>query len=190
MNKRNKEETKRNIIAAAEKIFCEKGFLNASTLHIAKKAGVAHGTVFFHFPNKADLIIETIYSILHELAISLDKEARSTKNIKKLCNIYLKEVENKSNFYQIIAKELPLLPIEVQRTVFASLSGFSVHFVEVIQDKQNFKKAYKFPPKIAMFYWFGLVNYLYSYSELLGTKKLKRKEKLEIIEFFIRAIIK
>jgi AcrR family transcriptional regulator len=47
---------KAKIIRAAAKLFAEKGFSSTSTSEIAEAAGVAHGTVFYHFKTKEGLL--------------------------------------------------------------------------------------------------------------------------------------
>lgn len=188
MLKRNKERTKQKIVNSAICEFMKKGFLKASTIEIAKNAKVAHSTVFFYFPTKAELIISSIYSKLQKLGDRLDEESRETKNIRKLCNIFITEIQRNDRFYSRLVKELPLLPISTQRVVFASLSGFSVHFVNVIYKGQRAGKFRRFKPRIAMYFWFGMINYLYSYSKLLGTRKLRKKDLDEIIRFFTKSL--
>lgn len=53
----NKEKTKQAILAAALKLFAEKGFYNTSTRAISRKAGIAEGTLFNYFPTKEDLAL-------------------------------------------------------------------------------------------------------------------------------------
>jgi AcrR family transcriptional regulator len=59
------------ILAAAGAVFAERGPA-ASTEEVARRAGVAVGTVFRHFPTKRDLLV----AILKELLARLDTEAR------------------------------------------------------------------------------------------------------------------
>ena len=56
-NKRQiqKEETRKKIIEAAYRVYSKSGF-NARTDIIAKEAGIAHGSIFSHFPTVDDLI--------------------------------------------------------------------------------------------------------------------------------------
>ncbi|AXB47036.1 TetR/AcrR family transcriptional regulator [Amycolatopsis albispora] len=63
---RNRER----ILAAAEEVFAEQG-ASASTEEVARRAGVAVGTVFRHFPAKADLVA----AILKNLLAGLKAEA-------------------------------------------------------------------------------------------------------------------
>jgi len=53
----NKEKTKQAILAAALKLFAEKGFYNTSTRAISRKAGIAEGTLFNYFETKEDLAL-------------------------------------------------------------------------------------------------------------------------------------
>ncbi len=50
-------EKQKNIIKAAIELFAEKGFSATSTSEIAKRAGVAEGTIFRHYKTKKDLLM-------------------------------------------------------------------------------------------------------------------------------------
>lgn len=54
------------ILAAAEKVFAEQG-PSASTEEVARRAGVAIGTVFRHFPTKNDLLRAIMKDLLQRL---------------------------------------------------------------------------------------------------------------------------
>jgi len=49
---------KQAIIEAATRLFAENGFYQTATIDIAETAGVAHGTLFYHFKNKEGIIYE------------------------------------------------------------------------------------------------------------------------------------
>ena len=53
----NKEKTKQAILAAALKLFAEKGFYKTSTRAISRKAGIAEGALFNYFETKEDLAL-------------------------------------------------------------------------------------------------------------------------------------
>lgn len=50
-------EKQQRIVDAAIEIFSEKGYSGTSTNEIAKKAGVAEGTIFRHYKTKKDLLL-------------------------------------------------------------------------------------------------------------------------------------
>lgn len=53
----NKEKTKQKILAAALRLFREKGLDATTTREICKKAGIAEGTLFNYFKTKEDLAL-------------------------------------------------------------------------------------------------------------------------------------
>ena len=66
---RPKSEDKRNaILAAATRLFAERGLTAAPTSEISKEAGVAEGTLFTYFKTKDDLINALYREIKLELA--------------------------------------------------------------------------------------------------------------------------
>ncbi|MHC8493134.1 TetR/AcrR family transcriptional regulator [Thalassospira sp. SM2505] len=61
-----REETRQKILEAARSCLEEGDFEGASTREIAKRAGVAEGTIFHHFPTKEELIISCVCTQLAE----------------------------------------------------------------------------------------------------------------------------
>jgi len=57
------EETRSNILSAAERLFYEKGVSNATLDDVAKAAGVTRGAIYWHFSNKTDLFLELYNSV-------------------------------------------------------------------------------------------------------------------------------
>ena len=53
----NKEKTQKAILRAALELFAEKGFYQTTTRAIARKAGIAEGTIFNYFETKEDLAL-------------------------------------------------------------------------------------------------------------------------------------
>jgi AcrR family transcriptional regulator len=61
----NKDKTRRAILAAALDIFAVKGFHQATTRAISRRAGIAEGTLFNYFETKEDL---ALYFLQQELS--------------------------------------------------------------------------------------------------------------------------
>ena len=57
MMKRNTEKYQQ-ILSAAVKVFAEQGFFQSTVAQIAKRAGVADGTIYLYFKNKDDILIQ------------------------------------------------------------------------------------------------------------------------------------
>ncbi|MFD1204698.1 MULTISPECIES: TetR/AcrR family transcriptional regulator [Sporosarcina] len=59
-NEASLTDKQKKILLAATEIFAEKGFAATSTNEIAKKAGVAEGTIFRHYKTKKELLLSIV----------------------------------------------------------------------------------------------------------------------------------
>src|SRR5258708_8266107 len=57
------EATRRKILDAAEAVFGEMGYYEASVSEITRKAGVAQGTFYIYFPSKREIFVELVEDI-------------------------------------------------------------------------------------------------------------------------------
>ncbi|WP_338525944.1 TetR family transcriptional regulator [Pseudomonas batumici] len=83
MARRTKEEaqeTRRQILEAAEKAFYERGVARTTLGDIATLAGVTRGAIYWHFSNKAELV-QAMLDSLHE---PLDELARASESEDEL----------------------------------------------------------------------------------------------------------
>ena len=46
-----------SLLAAAARVFCEKGYAQATMRDIAAASGMTAGSIYYHFPSKADLLL-------------------------------------------------------------------------------------------------------------------------------------
>src|SRR5579884_763575 len=72
------------IMDAAEEVFMEKGYHDASMDEIAARAGIAKGTLYQHFPGKEDLVfalieraLELFEQAVEQVAAAADLTARA-----------------------------------------------------------------------------------------------------------------
>jgi AcrR family transcriptional regulator len=80
----NKEATKKKIVAAALGLFQSKGFDATTTREIARKAGIAEGTVFNYFPTKEDIA-------LHFFELEVDHAINTVRTSPRLKRAPLEE---------------------------------------------------------------------------------------------------
>ena len=92
------ERTRARVLAAAEAEFGEQGFHKASVADIARRAGVAHGTVYLYFPSKEALFAELVREINRQLRAYI---RRATQGLQDRRDIELKGFEA---FFEFIAK--------------------------------------------------------------------------------------
>ncbi len=62
-----KAETRARILDAARALFEEKGYEDTTMRAVATRANVASGTIFVHFADKGELLIEALLEDLHQV---------------------------------------------------------------------------------------------------------------------------
>jgi TetR/AcrR family acrAB operon transcriptional repressor len=78
--KEEAQETRSQILEAAEKAFFERGVARTTLADIATLAGVTRGAIYWHFSNKADLV----QAMLDTLQEPLDEMARASESEEEL----------------------------------------------------------------------------------------------------------
>lgn len=78
--KEEAQETRNQILEAAQRAFHERGVARTTLADIAAMAGVTRGAIYWHFSNKADLF-QAMLDSLHE---PLDALARASENQDEL----------------------------------------------------------------------------------------------------------
>lgn len=144
---KNLTEKQKDIIAAATELFAEKGFAATSTSEIAKKAGVAEGTIFRHYQTKKELLMSIVTPMMVRLIAPtvkkdmnevLDQSFASFEEfIKAMIENRRKFIEKNLPLFRIIIQEIPFHPelkeqfIEyIGKEVFERFSLIVAHFQE------------------------------------------------------------
>jgi len=100
----------RKIISAATKVFAKNGFYNAKVSEIAKKAGIADGTIYIYFKHKDDILIalfeEKMQEVLDNMKKQISLESDPLKKIQRFAFLHLKLIEDNKDMAEIIQVEL------------------------------------------------------------------------------------
>jgi TetR/AcrR family fatty acid metabolism transcriptional regulator len=104
------DEKYRKIIAAATKIFSQKGFFKAKVSEIAREAGIADGTVYIYFKHKDDILIslfeEKMQEVLDNMKEQINQETDPLKKIERFALVHLQLIEDHKDIAEIIQVEL------------------------------------------------------------------------------------
>jgi AcrR family transcriptional regulator len=100
----NKENTRREILEAALKLFSTKGFYNTTTKEISTRAGIAEGTLFNYFKTKEDLALYFFEQEMGGLTqwYSQQKRLRKADLSEKLFAIVHRHLERISPYEEFI----------------------------------------------------------------------------------------
>ena len=80
-------EKKQNILEAAIELFAQKGYANTSTSEIAKRAGVAEGTIFRHYGTKEKLLLAILVPFIKNALPKMAEEIFTEVLAKKPSSI-------------------------------------------------------------------------------------------------------
>jgi len=140
-------DKKQKIAEAAVQLFAEKGYANTSTSEIAKRAGVAEGTIFRHYGTKENLLLSLLLPFLKEslpgMAESVFREI-SSQGMDSFEDFFRALVKNRYQFckdnqeiFRVLVKELmyneeirnEIVPYFTEN-VFQRIRQTIVHFQE------------------------------------------------------------
>jgi AcrR family transcriptional regulator len=108
------------IIQAAIEMFSEKGFAATSTSEIAKKAGVAEGTIFRHYKTKKDLLISIVSPVITKFAVPFMAEKFVSEVFGKESFDDFEKLLRKLiyNRYEFVKKNTPMIKIALQEMAY------------------------------------------------------------------------
>lgn len=66
MPRKRSDDKRQRILEAATRVFARKGYFAARVSDIAKKAGIADGTIYLYFRNKEDILVSLFDGVMSE----------------------------------------------------------------------------------------------------------------------------
>lgn len=103
-------KTKNLIFESAIKIFSESGYRGATMDDIAANAGLAKGTLYYHFTSKEEIfnfIVEEGLKILQNQVIEVQKmDMGPIEKLIKICKIQLTFLYGYTDFFKIVMSQL------------------------------------------------------------------------------------
>ncbi|KIV72736.1 Transcriptional regulator, TetR family [Bacillus mycoides] len=156
-NSDKRNERQMRILEAAVDMFGEKGYASTSTSEIAKRAGVAEGTIFRYYKTKKDLLFAVVMPTLTKFAAPFFVQAFAKEIFKTEYESYevlLRVIiQNRFEFakkhfpmIKILIQEVPFQPelkSEIQQLIETELL---VHFKKLIAKFQEEGEIIELPP--------------------------------------------
>lgn len=111
LDRRSERARKRQrILKAAIEVFSRKGFYHAKISEIARKAGVADGTIYLYFENKDDLLIsifeEEMERIIQRFREELNPIVRADEKLRQFIILHAQMVTAEPDLAHILQIEL------------------------------------------------------------------------------------
>lgn len=118
------EQTRQNLLAAAEQEFGEKGFHTASISSITQRAGVAQGTFYIYFASKEDILRALVRQMGRKVRHSLTEATEAIPNRleqeKHGLEHFLEFAVEHKNLYRIVL-ESQFIDESIHREYFETL---------------------------------------------------------------------
>lgn len=103
-------KTKRLIFESAISVFSESGYNGSTMDEIASRAGVAKGTLYYHFSSKEDIfkfiIAEGMNIINEETEAATSQEENPIEKLKVLCRVELSLVYKNKDFFKVMLSQI------------------------------------------------------------------------------------
>ncbi|QED49511.1 TetR/AcrR family transcriptional regulator [Cytobacillus dafuensis] len=120
------QETREKLLWAAEEVFGQKGYYEASIVNIAQEAKVAQGTFYNYFPSKKDIFDELIRLYSRELRSAIKEEMGQAATYedaqRKGYQAFFNWVRNHRNLYSIVQQAV-VVDQELYRWYYAKLAN-------------------------------------------------------------------
>ena len=191
-NKRQlqKEATREHIIRTATAVYSERGFSTPTNV-ITQEAGLAHGSLFVHFPTREDLQISVLERFAQEVCDELHDLSVKDGSIDEMLRAHIGVLENYELFYRNLISEISALPPETKTFLVSVQSAMSHHFGFAVEKGQKNGTVKDVPLHMLFNTWMGLLNYYLQNGDLFapGSSVLKRY-KDELTDSFVKLILK
>ncbi len=109
---RSDSDIKEIILSAALEIFSKKGYHEATIDEIARRAGVAKGSIYRYFPSKEDLFKSLLESRLEALSekirVIVNSDDHIIDIIKNSIRVYMEFFDENRGFYELLFREKSL----------------------------------------------------------------------------------
>ena len=131
--------SKDEIIAAASRLFVEKGFENTTMQDIAETVGIYKGSLYHHIRSKADLFYEILDMSMKESSKSMRKVRKSDlepeEKFRKIILVHYENILNFSLEYQILLNERRhMLNEKQEKRIRFQMKGYENNIFEVLKE--------------------------------------------------------
>jgi AcrR family transcriptional regulator len=174
-------ETRARLLEAAEQVFAELGYHDASIVKITEAAGVAMGTFYLYFSSKKDVFDELVRDLNRRVRHAM-KEASSRGKTRLEAELlgfgaYFRFTAEHTALYRII-RQAEFVSPEMLRYHYDRLSA---GYVEALREATRTGEAGAIDPEVTAYALMGM-------GELIGMRWILWNERRELPEHVVREL--
>ena len=172
------------ILDAAAELLAERGYAGCSVAAVAERAGVATGSVYRHFPGKAELVVELFRGVVNREVEAVREAAQlpgdPAERVATIFDVFAKRaLKAPRRAYALLAEPVDA-PVEAERVVFRRV------FREVVAEHiAEGVRAGQLPSQDATFTASAIVG---AVSEMLVGPLTTDESTAELRPFILRAL--
>ncbi len=151
---------------AARAELADHGYREANTARIATGAGVAHGTVFLHFPTREELLDGIVMADGQADAAEVVPHLSGSPTLRALLDLHLRQLDAHLPFARMLARELPSLPAALRARVLVVRTPLAEAMRLAILRGQSAGQLRAGDPTTWLSFWFGAVERLLAHPDL------------------------
>ena len=189
------QQTREKIINCALRIFAKEGFFKTTVDDIAQAAGLAKGTLYLYFKDKASLyvsVIEEHFEVGIDYLRRVEKESMtSTKKLKKIADEWIDTmIRLKSSFFMFSMENINLSS-KIMKAVKPIMNFRLKEMIEIIakiieQGIAN-KEFREIEPRLAALHYLNTIRTGFFVKFIVSEKQI---DKNEILELFFNGLRK
>ncbi len=123
-------QTKEKLLLAAERVFADLGYQDASVAKITNHAGVGQGTFYLYFGSKLEIFEELVYDLNRRVRRAMSEGAQTATNRIE------REREGFKAFFKFTA-EHPALYRIIRQAEFVSPKALKHHYSKIVEGYQE-----------------------------------------------------
>jgi AcrR family transcriptional regulator len=157
--KQQKERTRQRLLDAARSLFAQQGITATRTLDVARAAGVAHGTVFTHFPTREELVEVVVGEFAAAVAMRIHTIVDQGAGLREVLVAHLDGLGEDEALYARMVMEGPLLPRPARVTLTGIQSVISFHLFAAAERELADGRIRPMAQHLLFNTWLGLVHH-------------------------------
>jgi AcrR family transcriptional regulator len=167
-----KAATRRRLLHHAERLIIRNGFATTRTIDVARAAGVAHGSVFVHFPSRQELMRAVASHMGRRLTDRLHELSAAGSGLRPALTAHVGCIAEYEDLYHRLLIEGPALPRDFRATWLGLQSAVATHILTAADVDIRAGRIRSMPAHLLFNTWLGLVHHYVANRDLFATTGL------------------
>jgi TetR/AcrR family transcriptional regulator, fatty acid metabolism regulator protein len=188
MARPRKDDKRARILQAAVKVFARKGYFAARVSEIAKKAGVADGTIYLYFKGKEDILVRLFDEVMaeqsEEMARAIAPLPTAPDRLRAIAERHLRLLGTNRDLAVVFQVELRQSTRFMERFTASWLGDYLALITQTIEQEGAFRADLN--KKVATKAFFGALDEMVT-SWIIGGKGYDLAQlALPVVDLFLR----